>query len=47
LRIGDLRDIPDTTVTRALWTNMASIFETITKRLAEAWKSEEPAGRGH
>ncbi|HTQ39749.1 MAG TPA: putative zinc-binding metallopeptidase [Pirellulales bacterium] len=26
---------------------MASIFEAITKRLAEAWRSEEPAGRGH
>src|SRR5581483_11135028 len=26
---------------------MLSIFETITKRLAEAWKSEEPTARGH
>lgn len=26
---------------------MASIFESITKRLAEAWKSDEPSGRGH
>src|SRR6185437_4367741 len=23
------------------------IFETITKRLTEVWRSEEPAGRGH
>jgi len=26
---------------------MLSIFESITKRLAEAWKSDEPSGRGH
>ena len=26
---------------------MANIFETITKRLAEAWRTEEPSGRGH
>ena len=26
---------------------MISIFESITKRLAEAWRSEEPSGRGH
>ena len=26
---------------------MLSIFETITRRLAEAWKSEEPTSRGH
>jgi hypothetical protein len=26
---------------------MASFFESITKRLAEAWRSEEPSGRGH
>lgn len=26
---------------------MLSIFETITKRLTEAWRSEEPTGRGH
>lgn len=26
---------------------MNSIFEIITKRLAEAWRSEEPSGRGH
>jgi hypothetical protein len=26
---------------------MANIFESITKRLAEAWRTEEPSGRGH
>src|SRR5678815_829806 len=26
---------------------MINIFESITKRLVEAWKSDEPAGRGH
>lgn len=26
---------------------MSNIFETITKRLAEAWRIEEPSGRGH
>lgn len=26
---------------------MISIFETISKRLAEAWRVDEPAGRGH
>ena len=25
---------------------MASIFETITRRLAEAWRSDQPSGRG-
>src|SRR5262245_47750866 len=27
--------------------SMISILETITKRLAEAWRSDEPTGRGH
>ena len=26
---------------------MASIFETITKRLVQAWRSDEPSGRGN
>ena len=26
---------------------MINIFESISKRLAEAWRSEEPSGRGH
>ena len=26
---------------------MFNIFESITKRLAEAWQSDEPSGRGH
>ena len=26
---------------------MVNIFETITKRLVEAWRSDEPTGRGH
>ncbi|MBL8820863.1 MAG: zinc-ribbon domain-containing protein, partial [Planctomyces sp.] len=26
---------------------MPGIFETITRRLAEVWRSDEPTGRGH